>query len=53
MHTAVGLQEDFMDFVLSKVASMGVLAFGVGLFATVPLAVCIGASAYLQLGQAS
>lgn len=32
VHTAVGLQEDFMDFVLSKVASMGCLAFGADMY---------------------
>lgn len=37
--------------VIATISAVGVLAFGVGLFATVPLAVCIGASAYLQLGQ--
>lgn len=37
--------------VIGTISAVGVLAFGVGLFATVPLAVCIGASAYLQLGQ--
>lgn len=37
--------------VIGAISAVGVLAFGVGLFATVPLAVCIGASAYLQLGQ--
>ena len=36
--------------VIGAISAVGVLAFGVGLFATVPLAVCIGASAYLQLG---
>jgi len=37
--------------VIGAISAVGVLAFGVGLFATVPLAVCIGASAYLQLGH--
>eukprot|EP00802_Teleaulax_amphioxeia_P021675 Tamp_22047.p1 GENE.Tamp_22047~~Tamp_22047.p1 ORF type:complete len:342 (+),score=59.47 Tamp_22047:3-1028(+) len=32
VHTAVGLQEDFMDYILSKVASMGVLAFGADMY---------------------
>ena len=36
--------------VIGTISGVGVLALGVGLFATVPLAVCIGASAYLQLG---
>ncbi|MBM5799801.1 MAG: hypothetical protein FJ077_02960 [Cyanobacteria bacterium K_DeepCast_35m_m2_023] len=35
--------------VIGTISAVGVLALGVGLFATVPLAVCIGASAYLQL----
>lgn len=35
--------------VLGAISISGVIACGVGLFATVPLAVCIGASAYLQL----
>jgi hypothetical protein len=35
------------------ISAVGLLAFGVGLFATVPLAVCIGASAYQQLSQGS
>ena len=35
--------------VLGAISISGVIAFGVGLFATVPLAVCIGAAAYLQL----
>ena len=39
--------------VIGVISTVGVLAFGVGLFATVPLAVCVGASAYLQLGQAN
>ena len=37
--------------VIGVISAVGVLAFGVGLFATVPLAVCIGASAYLQLSE--
>lgn len=37
--------------VIGLISAIGVLAFGVGLFATVPLAICIGASAYLQLTQ--
>ena len=39
--------------VIGVISTVGVLAFGVGLFATVPLAVCVGASAYLQLGHAN
>jgi hypothetical protein len=39
--------------VIGVISAVGLLAFGVGLFATVPLAVCIGASAYQQLSQAS
>ncbi|MEB3185354.1 MAG: hypothetical protein VKM97_05660 [Cyanobacteriota bacterium] len=35
--------------VLGAISISGVIAVGLGLFATVPLAVCIGASAYLQL----
>lgn len=35
--------------VLGAISISGVIACGVGLFATVPLAVCIGASAYLEL----
>ena len=35
--------------VLGAISISGAIACGVGLFATVPLAVCIGASAYLQL----
>jgi hypothetical protein len=35
--------------VIGVISAVGLLAFGVGLFATVPLAVCIGASAYQQL----
>lgn len=35
--------------VLGAISISGVIACGVGLFATVPLAVCIGAAAYLQL----
>ena len=35
--------------VLGAISISGAIAFGLGLFATVPLAVCIGASAYLQL----
>jgi hypothetical protein len=35
--------------VLGTISVSGVIAFAVGLFATVPLAVCIGASAYLEL----
>ncbi len=38
--------------VLGAISISGVIACGVGLFATVPLAVCIGASAYLQLTAA-
>ena len=38
--------------VIGVISAVGVLAFGVGLFATVPLAICIGASAYLELTQA-
>lgn len=38
--------------VIAVISGVGVLAFGVGLFATVPLAICIGASAYLQMTQA-
>jgi hypothetical protein len=38
--------------VIGAISAVGVLAFGVGLFATVPLAVCIGASAYLRLTEA-
>jgi hypothetical protein len=37
--------------VIAVISAVGVLALGVGLFATVPLAVCIGASGYLQLGH--
>lgn len=37
--------------VIGVISAVGVLAFGVGLFATVPLALCIGASAYQQLSQ--
>ena len=37
--------------VIGVISGVGVLAFGVGLFATVPLAICIGASGYLQLTQ--
>lgn len=36
--------------VIGVISAVGVFALGVGLFVTVPLAVCIGASAYLQLG---
>jgi uncharacterized membrane protein len=39
--------------VIGVISAVGLLAFGVGLFATVPLAVCIGASAYQQLSQGS
>lgn len=39
--------------VIGVISAVGVLAFGVGLFATVPLALCIGASAYQQLSQGS
>jgi hypothetical protein len=39
--------------VIGTISAVGVFAFGVGLFATVPLAVCIGASAYLQLGHSN
>ena len=35
--------------VLGAISISGAIAVGLGLFATVPLAVCIGASAYLQL----
>lgn len=35
--------------VLAAISISGVIACGVGLFATVPLAVCIGAAAYQQL----
>ncbi|MEB3306594.1 MAG: hypothetical protein VKK98_00425 [Cyanobacteriota bacterium] len=38
--------------VLGAISVSGVMACGVGLFATVPLAVCIGASAYLELTAA-
>lgn len=38
--------------VILAISALGFLAFGVGLFATGPLAVCIGAAGYLQL-QAS
>ena len=37
--------------VIGVISAVGVLAFGVGLFATVPLALCIGASGYQQLSQ--
>ena len=37
--------------VLAAISVSGVIACGVGLFATVPLAVCIGAAAYLQLAS--
>ena len=39
--------------VIGVISAVGLLAFGVGLFATVPLAVCIGASGYLQLGHSN
>jgi len=39
--------------VIGVISAVGVFAFGVGLFATVPLAVCIGASGYLQLGHSN
>lgn len=35
--------------VVGAISLSGVIACGVGLFATVPLGVCVGASAYLQL----
>ena len=35
--------------VVGAISISGVIACGVGLFATVPLAVCVGAAAYLQL----
>jgi hypothetical protein len=35
--------------VIVAISAVGVLAFGIGLFATGPLAVCIGAAGYLQL----
>ena len=35
--------------VIVAISAAGILAFGVGLFATGPLAVCIGAAGYLQL----
>ena len=35
--------------VIVAISAVGSLAFGIGLFATVPLAVCIGAAGYLQL----
>ena len=35
--------------VITAISAVGVLACGVGLFVTGPLAVCIGAEAYLQL----
>lgn len=37
--------------VLGAISISGAIACGVGLFATVPLAVCIGASAYLQIAS--
>ena len=39
--------------VIGVISAVGVVAFGVGLFATVPLAVCIGAAGYLQLGHSN
>jgi len=35
--------------VVGAISISGVIACGIGLFATVPLAVCVGAAAYLQL----
>ena len=35
--------------VIVAISAAGILAFGIGLFATGPLAVCIGAAGYLQL----
>ncbi len=35
--------------VISAISAVGILALGIGLFATGPLAVCIGAAGYLQL----
>jgi hypothetical protein len=35
--------------VIGGIGLLGLLACGVGLFATTPLAVCIGAAAYLEL----
>jgi len=35
--------------VISAISAVGILAFGIGVFATGPLAVCIGAAGYLQL----
>jgi hypothetical protein len=37
--------------VVGAISISGAVACGVGLFATVPLAVCVGASAYLQLAS--
>jgi len=37
--------------VIVAISAVGVLACGVGLFATGPLAVCIGAAGYLQLAE--
>lgn len=38
--------------VIAAISAVGLLAFGVGLLATGPLALCIGASAYLRLAEA-
>lgn len=37
--------------VIAAISAVGVLAVGVGLFVTVPLAVCIGAAGYLKLSS--